>query len=139
MGLVYANIEILRGADVVLYREGYIKENKIRKVKVKALVDSGAYMFAINEVIQKQLNLQVIKKQTGTLADGSVIELDVVGPVEIHFENRSTTTEAIILPGDAEVLLGAIPMEAMDLVILPQEQRLAVNPKHPYLPNLSLK
>lgn len=57
----------------------------------------------------------MVGKAPATLADNSVIELEIVGPVEIRFANRRTTQEAMVLPGNAEVRLGAIPMEAMDV------------------------
>lgn len=34
-------------------------------------------------------------------------------------------------PGDSEPLLGAIPLEEMDVVIDPQREELIVNPLHP--------
>ena len=55
--------------------------------------------------------------------------LRYVGPVRVRCDNRDCFTGAIVL-GD-EVLLGAIPMEDMDLVILAQEQRVVANPRNP--------
>jgi hypothetical protein len=43
-----------------------------------------------------------------------------VGPIEARFKNRVAYVGAIVM-GD-EVLLGAIPMEDMDLVLLPQKR-----------------
>ena len=40
-----------------------------------------------------------------------------VGPVEIRFKNRVGLTGALVL-GD-QVLIGAIPMEDMDLIVIP--------------------
>ena len=139
MGLVHAEIELVRSADVVLYQEGYITEDKIKKMTVTALVDSGAYMLAINENVKAQLDLRVIDSQIAELADGSKIKLDIVGPVEVRFENRSTTCRAMVLPGDAEILLGAIPMEDLDVLIHPREQKLIVNPSSPNFAKKSLK
>lgn len=62
-------------------------------------------------------------------ADGKRRTCRYVGPVRIAFENRFCYVGAIVL-GD-QVLLGAIPTEDMDLVILPLERRIAVNPLHP--------
>jgi len=45
----------------------------------------------------------------------------------------------MVLPGDAEVLLGAIPMEDMDVLIHPLRQELIVNPEHPYFAVTKLK
>ena len=139
MGLVYAEIDLISVDDMVLQRRGYLDKDKIKQVKVKALVDSGAYMLSINETVRAQLDLPFIEKQFGTLADETLIEVDIVGPVEIRFENRSTTVRAVVLPGDAEILLGAIPMEDMDVLIDPKQQKLLVNPKHPYIATKHLK
>ena len=139
MGLVHIEIELISGDDLVLSRRGYLPKEQIKRMKVTALVDRGAYMLAINETIQAQLDLPVVDKQVAELADGSQINLDVVGPVDVHFENRSTTVRAMVLPGDSEVLLGSIPMEDMDVLIDPKQQRLIVNPKHPYKPKKPLK
>ncbi len=139
MGLVHAEIELVRGADVVLYQEGIIKKEQIKKMTVTALVDSGAYMLAINENVKAQLDLVVIDEQIAELADGSKIKLEIVGPVEVRFENRSTTCRAMVLPGDAEILLGAIPVEDLDVLIHPREQKLIVNPNSPNFAKKSLK
>lgn len=139
MGLVYAEIDLLNGGDVYLKRQKLLDEKDVKQVRVKALVDSGAYMLSINETVRAQLDLPFIQKQFGTLADETLIEVDVVGPVEVQFENRSTTVRAIVLPGDAEILLGSIPMEDMDVLIDPRAQKLVVNPKHPYVATKHLK
>jgi clan AA aspartic protease len=139
MGLVYTNIELIRGADLVLCREGYLKEDQIKRLSVKALVDSGAYMLAINQSIKAQLNLQTVDEQIAELADGTQLRLEVVGPVEIRFENRRANVDAMVLPGEAEVLLGAIPMEEMDVMVDPKQQQLIVNPASPYITKKSLK
>lgn len=139
MGLVYAEIDLLNGGDIYLRRQGLLADEDVKRVRVNALVDSGAYMLSINETVRAQLDLPFIEKQFGTLADETLIEMDVVGPVDVIFENRSTTVRAIVLPGDAEVLLGSIPMEDMDVLIDPKRQRLIVNPKHPYVATKHLK
>lgn len=139
MGLVYADIEIINSDDEALHRRGFMKEDDIKKIAVTALVDSGAYMLAINETIRTQLDLITLDTQTAELADSSQLQLDIVGPVTVKFANRATTCRAMVLPGNSEVLLGAIPMEDMDVVINPKEQKLTVNPAHPYIAHKPLK
>ena len=139
MGLVYAEIDLLNGGDVYLQRKKLVDEKEVKKVTINALVDSGAYMLTINENVRAQLDLPFIEKQFGRLADETLLELDVVGPVEVRFENRSTTVRAIVLPNNAEVLLGSIPMEDMDVLIDPKQQKLVVNPAHPYVATKHLK
>ncbi|OLE51586.1 MAG: hypothetical protein AUG51_22530 [Acidobacteria bacterium 13_1_20CM_3_53_8] len=137
--MVYADLELINGGDLALYRCGYIKEDEIKRMTVNVLVDSGALMLTINEEIKSQLGLQKVDERSAQLADGTVLNLDVVGPVEVRFANRRSSVDAMVLPGDAEPLLGSIPMEDMDMLVDPNQQRLIVNPKHPYIIQHSLK
>lgn len=73
------------------------------------------------------------------MADDSVVTLDVVGPIELRFENRRSILEAVVLPGETDPLLGAIPMQDMDVLVDPHRHRLIVNPDHPILAGGLLK
>ena len=139
MGLVYAEIELSNGGDAYLVRKKLIPETDLKSIRLNALVDTGAYMLSINETVRAQLDLPFIEKQVSQLADDTLIEVDIVGPVEVRFENRRTTCDAVAMPGEAEVLLGSIPMEDMDVIIEPRQQKLMVNPKHPYIAQKYLK
>ena len=139
MGLIHADMELIRGADLVLWQEGYLAQDKIKKIKVKMLVDTGAYMLAINENIRSQLDLKTVDQQVAELADGTKVKLDLVGPVEVRFANRRTSVDAMVLPGDAEPLLGAIPLEGLDVVLDPANQTIKVNPDSPNYAKKPLK
>ncbi|MBY0433621.1 MAG: clan AA aspartic protease [Cyclobacteriaceae bacterium] len=139
MGLVYANVELINAEDLLLARRNIIGADEIKKMQVSALVDTGAYMLCINENIQEQLQLPILEKRKGQSATGQIAEFDVVGPIELRFKNRRTMCNAMVLPGDNEVLLGAIPLEDMDVLIHPQRQELIVNPDHPYFAQMKLK
>ena len=139
MGLVYAEIELINGDDVAMARRHFIGEEEVKRMKLSALVDTGSYMLCINESVQEQLQFPVVEKRKAQLANGSIVECDVVGSVELRFKNRATTCRAMILPGDNEILLGAIPMEDMDVLINPLRQELIVNPEHPYFAQMKLK
>lgn len=131
MGTVHAEIELINGEDFMLARRHVIGNEEIRSTRVQMLVDSGSYLMAINENIQAYLDLPFKYRQYATLADGRVLECDVVGPVEVRFSNRRGTCNCFVLPGDSEPLLGAIPMEEMDVLIDMKRQELVVNPEHP--------
>jgi clan AA aspartic protease len=98
-------------------------------VEVVALADSGALHLCIPEHIQIQLKLDAIDHKEVTLADGSKKLVPYVGPVELRFKSRVGFAGALVL-GD-QVLLGAIPMEDMDLIIIPKTRTLDVNPDSP--------
>jgi clan AA aspartic protease len=131
MGLVYAEMEIINGEELGLARRGYIDKDEVKRIFVTILVDTGSYMLAINESIQQQLQLPVVEKKRAIMADGTIVVCDVVAPVEIRFKNRRSSCSAMVLPGNAEPLLGAIPMEDMDVLVHPLRQELIVNPEHP--------
>jgi len=139
MGLVYADIELINAGDLEMVRRNQLDTDEVKRMHVNMLVDSGAFMMAINESIQAQLQLPFKQKRKAQLADGSVVEYDVVGPIEVRFKNRQATCNAFVLKGNAEPLLGAIPMEEMDVLIHPTRQELIVNPEHPYYAVLKMK
>ncbi len=139
MGLVYADIELINGDDLALAHRHIIGEEEIKRMRVSMLVDSGAYNLCINEIIQEQMQFRVVEKRKAETADGRIVECDMVTGVEVRFKNRATTCRAMVLPGNCEPLLGAIPMEDMDVVIHPQRQELLVHPDHPYFAQMKLK
>ena len=139
MGITYAEIELIRSDDRALFREGYIREDQIKSVKVRAMVDSGSSMLAIPESIKNQLNLLKLDEKQAELADGSILRLEIVGPIEIRFENRIATVSAMVVPNSNVVLLGAIPMQDMDVLIDPKRERLIVNPESPDIARMLLK
>ena len=98
-------------------------------VDVVALADSGATHLCIPEHVQVQLQLEEIDSKEVTLADGSKKLVPYVGPVELRFKNRVGFAGALVM-GD-QVLLGAIPMEDMDLVVIPKTRTLDINPNSP--------
>ncbi len=139
MGKVTATVELVNTTDEMNVWNGLVKEGNVRRMTADLLVDTGAVMLCINETAKEQLGLRVISKDTAELANGQVLTLDVVGPVTVYFKNRQTMCRAFVLPGDTEMLLGAIPMEDMDVVIVPKRQTIDVNPLHPNVAQKSLK
>jgi len=139
MGLIYAQITLINGEDITLAKRHIIGEEEIKQMTISMLVDAGAYNLCINEEIQEQLQFPIVEKRKGHTADGRIVECDIADNVQVRFKNRATTCRAMILPGDCEPLLGAIPLEDMDVLIHPQRQELIVNPDHPYYAQMKLK
>jgi len=140
MGYVYADIELTNQDDLAFYRRGWAAANEVRRVTTTALVDSGAWDLVLNEEIQQQLQLPIVGKDLVRLADETLLEIDVVGPVQVRFEDRTTVvSRAVIMPTTSEVLLGAYPMEGLDVFIDPKRERLLVHPKSPYNPKSKIR
>ncbi|MEK7729101.1 MAG: aspartyl protease family protein [candidate division KSB1 bacterium] len=137
MGLVHAEIELINAEDVGAARRGFIKSQDVRRMTVNALVDSGAYMMVIPEHVRLQLGVEIIEHSEAEYANGEIETVPVVGPIVIKFANRRTVADAMVLGN--QVLLGSIPMEAMDVVIHPRTQTLMVNPENPTMPKMIVK
>ncbi len=118
MGLIMAEIELANPRD-----------KKIRPIKVKSLVDTGSLHLCIPEHVAIQLELEELYKREVTTADGKKHLCPYMGPIQVKFENRGCFTGALVL--GEEVLLGAVPMEDMDVVVSPAKQALIVNPESP--------
>jgi len=108
-------------------------------MNVNILVDTRAYNLCINESIQEQLDSPFIEKRKAQLANGHIEEYNIVEPIVLKFKHRTTIGSAMVLQGDSEPLLGAIPLDDMDVLIHPARQELIVNPDHPYYAQMKLK
>ena len=105
------------------------RKPELKPVEVSALADTGAVHLCIPKHLQIQLELEEIDRKEAVLADGTRTLVPYVGPLELRFKNRVGFTGALVM-GD-QVLLGAIPMEDMDLVIIPKTRKIDVNPVSP--------
>ncbi len=99
------------------------------EMPVRAMVDCGVLLLCIPQHVALQLQLEELEKREVTLADSKRQLVPYVGPVQVQFANRRCFTGALVL-GD-ETLLGAVPMEDLDVLIDMARQRLIVNPDSP--------
>jgi clan AA aspartic protease len=105
------------------------KKPELSPVTVNALADTDSVYLCIPEHVAVQLEIENVSEKEVTLADGSSKLVPYAGPVEIRFKNRVGFSGALVM-GD-QVLLGAIPMEDMDLVVIPKTRTIDVNPDSP--------
>lgn len=96
-------------------------------VNTQALVDTGALHLCIPESVSRQLNLAAERVRRVTFADGRSVEAPYAGPIRVEVAGRTCFVGAMVF--GEEVLLGAIPMEDLDLVVDPARQQ--VVPRDP--------
>jgi len=116
MGQIYASLSLSNPA-----------KEELLPIAANALVDTGALFLCVPEHIAVQLQLKEYEKREVTIADGSKKLVPYVGPIKINYLNRVCLTGALVM-GDM-VLLGAIPIEDMDLVIHPAQLQITVKPQ----------
>jgi clan AA aspartic protease len=122
MGQVFAEIELSNPRQV-----------ELQPVIARALADTGSLMLCIPERIALQLQLETESMRHVTLANGHSERVPYVGPIRVRFGRRFCYVGAFVM-GDA-VLLGAVPMEDMDLIVDPVRRELTPNPASPNLPH----
>ena len=118
MGIVYTNLTLTNPV-----------KPELQPMDIKALADTGGMHLCIPEHVALQLGVAEHEKREVTLADGSKRLLPYFGPLEVRFGNRRCFVGATVM-GD-QVLLGAIPMEDMDLVVIPRTGEIGINPRSP--------
>lgn len=121
MGVTYAELRLANDARADL-----------EELNATALVDTGALHLCIPEHVAVQLQLKDSGVREVVLADGHSQQVRYVSPIRIELLGRVCVTGALVL-GD-QVLLGAIPMEDMDLIVEPSKRRVGVNPNSPNIP-----
>ena len=126
MGHVFAEIELSNP-----------RQTALSSITVQALADTGALMLCIPEHIALQLRLETESIREVSVADGRSMNVPYVGPIKVSFGNRFCYVGALVL-GD-EVLLGAVPMEDMDLIVNPSRREVTVNPANPNIPHARVK
>jgi clan AA aspartic protease len=127
MGEVRTEITLVNIGDTVKARDGFIPEAAVRQLTVNAVVDTGARTgtvgpLVINEETREKLGLLVKKPSETTVAGGGKVPSGITEYVEVRWKDRETACEAVVLPGEEDVLLGAYPLEGMDLTINPKKQ-----------------
>ena len=126
MGLVHVDIELANP-----------KRAELKPLKVTAMVDTGAMTLCIPEHVALQLQLEEVEKREITTADDKSHIIPYVGPVQVKFEKRTCFTGALVIGNS--VLMGAVPMEDMDLVVSPSRRTITVNPQSPNIPSAIVK
>jgi clan AA aspartic protease len=139
MDEVRVEIELENFVDRGLVRRGQLAEAEVRAVKVRAIVDTGAVMLMLPRDVVEALGLDEIRSAVVTCADNRKEELVVAGGVTVRVGSRSAFVECLVGPPNSDVLLGQIPLEAMDLLVDCGRQELVPRPESPFLPLLNLK
>jgi hypothetical protein len=121
MGIVRTEITLKNAVDVLNARNGLIKNENVKSVTVTAVADSGAMTLVINEELRRQLGLEIQGSKQATLANNVKEIVNIADPVEVHWKNRKMTCQPWVI-GSGRILLGAIPMEDMDLIVDPSSQ-----------------
>jgi clan AA aspartic protease len=122
MGEVRTEITLVNIEDQSVANRGYMPQDQVRRLTVNAVVDTGVWTLVINEETREKLGLRVKETAETGVAGGGTVPGGITEYVEVRWKDRNTSCEALVLPGEEDVLLGAYPLEGMDLMIHPKKQ-----------------
>jgi predicted aspartyl protease len=125
---VPAKIENLR--DVFAAEQGSLPAEKVRRVEVvDAMADTGATFLSLPKRYINLLGLGHYRQRRMPTSGGN-IDAARYEAVRLTVQGRDCTVDVVEIGDDCPVLIGQIPLEAMDWVVDPRGQKLIGNPEH---------
>jgi clan AA aspartic protease len=126
--VVPAKIESMEDLDAVA--QGRLPRENVRTVEVQdALVDTGATYLSVPRRLIRQLGLRQLRTRRSKTAAG-IVEVGVYGAVQLTVQGRDCVIQVAEVPDECPVLIGQVPLEMLDFVVDPVNQRLIGNPEH---------
>ncbi len=130
MGRVIVRFELANNSDLKLMERGYLTPDKVRRVAMEGVVDTGSGRLVLPRAAAKHLGLPVTGLATIRYAYHGREKRDVVGDARVQLLSRGGVVSAVVEPARSDALLGAIVMEDLDLVVDCTGQR--VEPRDPH-------
>jgi hypothetical protein len=117
MGRVVVQFELSNYYDLQQVEHGHLTPDKVRRVAMQGVVDSGSARLVLPEGVARQLGLPLTGYSTIRYADHRREQREVVKDAHVQLLGRGGVFHAVLEPARSDALLGAIVMEDLDLVI----------------------
>jgi predicted aspartyl protease len=127
MGKIMQKAIIENAYDIGAVKEGYISEDKIRRMEVEFLVDTGAAMVCLPISSILAMGLKPLHIRNVITATGRV-ERTIYSPVMLKIFDREANLDVMEVPDGVPPLLGYLALESLDLYPNPTKQILEGNP-----------
>ena len=134
MGEIVVDVVVENAGDLELAKKGLLPETDVRRATVSAVADTGALMLTLPGDVVERLGVEVVDSGTFTYADGRRGELPIAGPLTVRIGDRWTFARCVVVPPDADALVGQLVMEELDLVADCLNQTLGPRPESPDKP-----
>ena len=116
MGRFSVEVSLANLQDQVVAEAGVLSPDKVRRVKLSGIVDTGATRLVLPANIVKTLGLTERGEINCKYADGRRAKRKVVGDVVLEFGGRRGVFSAVVEPNRKDALIGAIVLEELDLI-----------------------
>ena len=129
VGRFSVDVEVANNGDLELMYRGLLPPDQVRRETIPGVVDSGAAMLVLPQAVVKRLGLRLGNTVQVRYADGRRTQRREAKGVSLKLLGREDTFTALIEPRRQNALIGAIVLEALDLLVDPRTQR--VVPRDP--------
>jgi predicted aspartyl protease len=117
MGRFFVEVELANNDDMAAARRGILDAQKVRRVKIKGLVDSGASRLVLPQTAVKKLGLESTTKVKVRYANGRTAERPLVEGVHLELMGRHSVFNATVEPKRDTALVGALVLEDLDFLV----------------------
>jgi predicted aspartyl protease len=124
MGKFSVQFDIANYIDLGMAQRGHISADQVRRQTITGVVDPGAAMLVLPQSVVKQLGLRLKGKTRVRYADHRSKERWEAEGAYVELLGRSDTFSAVVEPKRDTALIGAIVLEALDLLVDCRQQRL---------------
>jgi predicted aspartyl protease len=130
MGKVIVTAKIENLEDVFNAEKGLLSDDQVRRLEVHdAVVDTGATTLLLPKRMIVALGLKPLRTRRSRGLGGEFL-LPVYGTVRLTIQGRDCPLDVGEIGDEYPVLVGQIPLEALDWVVDPKGRRLIGNPEH---------
>jgi predicted aspartyl protease len=117
MGRVVVTFDLMNQFDLVLAEAGHLTPDKVRRVAIQGVVDTGASQLVLPKGVVDLLGLPFGGTATVHYGDRSTQKRDMANYAFVQLLGRGNVFSAIVEPNRTDALIGAIVLEALDLLV----------------------
>ncbi len=117
VGRFKVEIELANNDDMAAVRRGYLAPEKVRRVKILGVVDSGASGLVLPTAVAKQLGIPATGEAKVTYANGKWKPRDMVEGVHLELLGRTGVFHASLESERGTAFIGANVMKELDFVV----------------------
>ena len=123
MGRFAVRVELANYGDLEAARRDHLDQKKVRRSRIKGVVDPGATSLVLPLRVVKKLDLPVTDEVQVTYADGRTARRETA-IAYLELMGRHGVYTAIVEPERRTALIGALVLEDLDLLVDCRHQRL---------------
>jgi predicted aspartyl protease len=117
VGRFSVEFEVANNKDLGAVDLGLLEPDKIRRFKIRGVVDSGATRLVLPEKVVAQLGLTTRSRVKVKYANNEKATRDLVMDVYVKILGRPGVFTAVVEPKRESALIGAIVLEDLDFVV----------------------